>query len=154
VENSGRAYHGANMLSKFLRLFGFTLAIYLSNFIGSKAGVYGVWPYFDIPMHFLGGASIAVMGLVAWDMGLGYGQRSLSSIPFLVKAVAVIGLVAIVGIVWEWLEFIHDFERAFTQVIFIPAQPSIGDTMKDLFFDLFGAVSAFAGSYITFRKKS
>ncbi|MFA5945446.1 MAG: hypothetical protein WC802_00850 [Patescibacteria group bacterium] len=142
------------MLSKLLKLFGFTLAIYFINFFGAKAGVYGVWPYFDIPMHFLGGASIAVMGLVAWDMGLGYGKRSLSSIPFLVKTVAVIGFVAIVGIVWEWYEFIHDFARAFTQVVFTPAQPSIGDTMKDLFFDLFGAMAAFACSYITFRKKS
>ncbi len=141
------------MLQQFLKLFGFTLAIYLINLAAAQVGVYQAWPYFDIPMHLLGGASIAVMMLVAWDMGLGYGKGSLSSIPLLVKALTVIGFVAIIGIVWEWHEFIHDFILTMRGLPFIPAQPSIGDTMKDLFNDLVGGSVAFGLSLMCKKKK-
>ncbi len=89
------------------------------------------FPQLDIPMHILGGASVA---WAAW--ALVYYARSvkkLPRLPFWFGALCAVGITAIVGVVWEFYEFIHD---VLTGSLF---QLGTADTMKDLADDLLGA---------------
>jgi uncharacterized membrane protein YjdF len=120
-----------------------------------KTGVYDVWPWFDSVMHFSGGIAIAMMAYAAWDMRLGlYEQRVMDSIPVLIKVIAVIGFVSFIGIVWEWHEFLRDYIRLQELISFVPAQPSIADTMKDLFLDILGAALYVTGMTFFFKRKN
>ncbi|TAK04969.1 hypothetical protein EPO33_03160 [Patescibacteria group bacterium] len=89
----------------------------------------------DMLMHFLGGASILVAGLVA---GSRLRRRGLipADLPPWLAAFALIGLVGLVGIAWEFFEFATDY-AAQTQ-----AQGGLKDTMADLALDLLGGMSA------------
>lgn len=129
------------MLKTLIKLLGPAILVYGINFLAIVAGVYGVWPWFDIPMHFLGGVAIAWLAYAAWGMGLGfYEQRVMDSIPLLIKAIAIIGFVSFIGIAWEWHEFLLDAIHASERISFIPMQPGLGDTMKDLLMDILGGV--------------
>ncbi|MCR4312432.1 MAG: hypothetical protein NUV56_04065 [Candidatus Uhrbacteria bacterium] len=107
--------------------------------------LYGTVQWFDIPMHWFGGFSMAFLGLAVWMSfvrtfhveGKGpFGKRA----DMLVRLGWVMGFVAVVGIGWEWFEFLCD--QIFPTLVpaYRSAQPNLGDTMADLFFDLFGGV--------------
>ena len=89
----------------------------------------------DMLMHFLGGASILVMGLI---LGMRLRRRGLIPVdlPPWLAAFALIGLVGLVGIFWEFFEFVTDY-AAQTQ-----AQGGLKDTISDLALDLMGGMSA------------
>lgn len=103
--------------------------------------LYDIWHWYDIPMHFVGGVAMGLLGLSLWD-------KYMKNVTFTVKhpwskriffTFCLIGFTAIVGVAWEWYEFAFD-------VLVLPAlpgwqvsQPGIADTMADLFLDLSGA---------------
>ncbi|MDO8625522.1 MAG: hypothetical protein Q7R47_05545 [Candidatus Diapherotrites archaeon] len=104
--------------------------------------LYSWYPYYDIPMHYAGGLAMGVLGLAVWD-------HLVRGVRFSVKkkwlsgaftAFCVLGFVALIGIGWEWFEFLFDafvaerFDLAVTQA-------SVADTMGDFFFDLAGGAS-------------
>jgi hypothetical protein len=141
------------MLKSFLKLFGPAILVYGINFVAEKAGVYGMVTWFDSLMHFSGGVAIAMMGYAAWDMGLGlYDKKVMDSIPVLIKVLAVIGFVSFIGVAWEWHEFFLDQIHSAQMLAFSPMQPSVGDTMKDLFLDILGG-TLFAAAMTVFAKR-
>ncbi len=106
---------------------------------------YITWEWIDIPLHVAGGAWVA--------LAFFYFQRRyallFSALPFLFALIAVTGVVMLVGVMWEWLEFGFDY-------IFVPihaewrAQSGLTDTMGDLLADLVGGV--LVGVYFLLRK--
>src|SRR3989344_3552806 len=73
-----------------------------------KLGGYLPFPPNDIPFHIMGGMAIGYLAVTAWQTGLGYQKGTLSSIPSPIVFLTLLGFVALIGIAWEWHEFIID----------------------------------------------
>lgn len=104
-------------------------------------GWYEAWHYYDVPMHFAGGVAMGVLALALWDANVkSVTLRGKSAWPKrLFFALCVLGFVALIGIAWEWFEFLFD-QFAQVRAAWGLAQASILDTMSDLFFDLLGGL--------------
>lgn len=103
--------------------------------------LYGAWHSYDMVMHFLGGAAMGLLALSLWD-------RYIKNVTFTVKhrwskriffTFCILGFTAMVGVVWEWYEFAFDMFVLPGLDGWVVSQPSVADTMADLFLDLSGA---------------
>ncbi|MFA5946771.1 MAG: hypothetical protein WC813_01990 [Patescibacteria group bacterium] len=142
------------MIKSFLKLFGPAILVYGLNFMAVATGVYGMVPWFDSVMHFSGGVAMAMLAYGLWGMGLGlYDKKVMDSIPVLIQVITVIGFVSFIGVAWEWHEFLIDQMHLRNLVAFIPMQPGIGDTMKDLFLDILGATLYSGAMTFVLRRK-
>lgn len=118
-------------------------AMLILHGIALVGDLYYLIPWFDSVMHTIGGLAVGLVALAWWDKVVEKItlRPSVTLPPALISFLFTLGIVAIVGIVWEWHEFIldalaHDVNRQ-------PAQPSTFDTMADFFFDLLGGTLAF-----------
>ena len=112
--------------------------------------LYWLFPWFDIPMHFLGGFLLAIIFFYFWrfaHISIGTGVSSVPNV--FVALVLTLGFVALIGVFWEFYEFLHDFYLLTGGKISV-FQNSFADTVKDLFFDLVGGTTAFAIFYKRF----
>lgn len=129
--------------SKPIGLLGLILAIHALAIV---SGWYANHLWFDIPMHFAGGFAIAMLAVALRDVVIDKVVFK-GSVPELwqtaVHLVGIVGVVAIVGVAWEWYEFIFDSWVTAMSLGLRPAQMGLGDTMADLFLDLLGATVAF-----------
>lgn len=111
-----------------LRGLAFPTAVFIVHIL--TISLYEVWWPYDIPMHFLGGVSIAVGGavfLASWK------KTALPpNVPRWFMAIFLVGLTMIVGVLWEFAEFGSDW---FFHTV---NQQGIRDTMGDLAMDLVG----------------
>jgi hypothetical protein len=94
--------------------------------------IYTQFPYFDVPMHLLGGVAMAFFfhraSLNASRLGI------IGPYQVVVHRLMVLTSTCTVAVFWEFAEFIGD--RCFgTQ-----SQGGVADTMGDLFFGVVGAV--------------
>lgn len=92
------------------------------------------FPQLDIPMHIVGGASVAWAVWVALSYLIQIKQ--LPKMPFWFAIAFVVGMTATVGIAWEFYEFIGDIMNNTQQQMW---QFGPGDTMKDFADDIIGA---------------
>ncbi len=101
---------------------------------------YDLFPWIDIPMHFIGGLSISYTIVLFFNF---FEERKFMEIrkEFL-YFIFIVSSVALVAVLWEFYEF---FLKYFFNV---NTQPSLEDTLLDLFMGLFGGLF---GS-IVFRK--
>ena len=119
---------------------GLIIAVLVFNLIGNVFGLYEMWSWYDMPMHFSGGLAMGAFALALWHEGVedvrfkGWLAKHLK---WWLVPMFVIGFVALVATVWEFHEFILDYalNQQFTR------QPSIGDTMIDFFLGLLGAAA-------------
>lgn len=90
---------------------------------------YLIYPWLDIPTHFLGGVAITYFFLTAIE----HSENIVGATPPIIQRLLAIGLTAIAAVVWEFLEFLSDY--------FLDTHHNLGvtDTISDLFFGLFGA---------------
>jgi hypothetical protein len=91
------------------------------------------WDWIDIPLHLTGGACVAFAAamIIVYAIKI----KKLPPLPWYFFILSVLGVVIIVGVVWEFYEFLAD--------VFYPVvlrQPSNADTMKDLANDLNGGL--------------
>lgn len=125
----------------------FVSAILGSHVLAIFQGWYiTVW-WLDIALHTAGGAWVA--------LAFFYIQRKhvllFSALPFLFSLIAAVGVVMLVGVMWEWLEYGFDY-------FFVPehaewrAQLGLVDTMGDLFSDFAGGVVV--GVYFLLKRKN
>jgi len=128
-----------------------------SHIVATVYHLYWLFPWFDIPMHFLGGFLLAIIFFYLWrfaHISIGTGvspapPRSLAGLPLanvFVALVLTLGFVALIGVLWEFYEFLHDFYFLTGGKINV-FQTSFANTIKDLFFDLVGGITAFAIFY-------
>ncbi len=106
--------------------------------------------WFDVPMHFFGGYAMALLGLALWGWIMSHIEirmKTLASSPYarlLLEGIFVVGFAMLVGVAWEWYEFLFDqFATSFVQKFGV-AQMGLPDTMDDLLNDTVGAVTAWA----------
>ena len=116
----------------------FPASVFIINLIlDKKLDIYSVRPYFDIPMHFIGGVAMAYF--------LGHLFKEFASRGFLGKPNKTLLLIltffaaCTVAIFWEFYEFTADY---FFQT---SVQGGIPDTMLDL---LMGMIGAIFGSHL------
>lgn len=105
-------------------------ALALGGFLG-----YGLW-WLDMSLHFLGGLWLAVFAF--WFLF----ERKNYPRNFLPAGLLILGLISFAvlgGVLWEFFEFSWDYFLAKPYHAEL-AQPSLEDTLSDLFFDLLGAV--------------
>lgn len=124
--------------------------VFLANVIALYFHIYWELPWLDIPMHFFGGYTVAILGiaLYGWvqtyvDIQPKHHARSAFA-SLVLEGMFVIGFVMIISVAWEIWEFCMDqFATAFVDRFGV-TQPGIADTMDDLFNDGVGALTAWA----------
>ena len=129
--------------NKALVIIGIVLMLHA---LGIFFDLYGIWQWYDIPLHFGGGFAAGALGLAIWNEGIedvrfkGWMAKHLK---WWLVPVFVMGIVAIISIGWEFHEFIIDeiFQDEKLR------QLSVRDTMADFAFDLAGGTVAIALFY-------
>ncbi len=101
---------------------------------------YWTYPWFDMPMHFLGGFWLAML-FFYFKPGFEFRNPKFNKLPkYIITAIIILGFVALVGVIWEFFEFFCDVFIAAKGYIEV-SQRGVGDTMGDLFFDLLGGLA-------------
>jgi len=98
---------------------------------------YWTYNWIDMPMHFLGGFWLGVIFLYFIMPKLEITDHKL-----LITMILVVSFAVLIGVLWEFFEFLSDIFLA-GKGIFEISQQGTGDTMSDLFFDLLGGFIAF-----------
>lgn len=130
--------HSVSLKPVLIFLFA-VLGVYAFSIIFSW---YDAIPWLDSPLHFFGGLWAGLFFFFLFgNMFSENSSHPMERVKILIMAVGFTGLL---GIFWEFYEFIMDNSLALLM------QPSIGDTMKDLFLDILGG--AVAGVFILFLK--
>ncbi len=115
------------------------LLIFFIAMVNALAGMFSwYWriPWFDMPMHFLG-------GLWVGSVALWFYSRSVST-QYLQAFLVSIGAVLVVGGLWEIFEFSVD------TIVSVSDQNGVLDTISDVMFDIIGGV--IATTYFVFKK--
>lgn len=93
--------------------------------------IYEVFPWFDIPMHFLGGMAVSI----TYFLILGYLQKkNYLRINSIIKIIFVFALVSLTAVFWEFLEFFVGYSTG------LGLQGDLNDTMLDLFLGVLGGL--------------
>lgn len=106
--------------------------MFVANIILDAEGIYVTLPWIDMPMHFLGGASIAIAGIsfLAFLRTKGF----VNELPFFLRTFLIMSFVGLAAASWELWEFSVDF--VFSRHL----QADLFDTMTDIFFGLLGGL--------------
>ncbi len=92
--------------------------------------------WMDIPMHFLGGVLVAV--IFVWFFKHFPGHLDLSR-NFLLTTVLALSFTALIGVLWEFNEFVYDLLISSRGLGALAGQGA-SDTIGDLFFDILGGL--------------
>jgi hypothetical protein len=105
-------------------------------------GAYLIFPWLDMPTHYLGGITITYFFLTA----VRNSERLIGSTPRIIQFLLAVGLTAITAVVWEFLEYLSDY--------FLGTHINLGvkDTLCDLFLGLLGSISTIA--YAAYKVRS
>lgn len=98
---------------------------------------YVLYPWLDIPTHFIGGFAVAFF----WFHAAENYERFVGSIHRPVRLLLVFSCVAMTAVAWEFYEFLSDY------FLSTRMQHGVADTMSDLFFGLFGS-----GAYLAMNR--
>ncbi len=112
---------------------------------GTVLGWYYSVRWLDIPMHILGGWCVALGVHYFFSVRWGNVSQKLSWWEY---GLFVVGIVAMVGIAWEWYELFADVILNGLYAYNAAPGPIHFDTMKDLFDDMVGAV---VGALVVWR---
>ena len=131
-------------------IIGLLIFILVVHVLATINHWYWTYRWFDMPMHFLGGFWVAIVFL-----SLDSKFKILNS-KFLVNVILILGFAALVGVLWEFFEFLLDaflskdgYSGSF-QVLRYGVKDLYTDTLSDLFFDLLGGLTMAA--IFQFRK--
>lgn len=128
----------------------FLYTVFLLHILALIFGWYDNLKYFDSFHHFLGGAwvaSLAAYYLVKFNLVKVFDFKS-----YFFVLIFLVGTATLMGVFWEIFEFGADQYSLHRFGISANMQPSLSDTMGDLFFDCFGAL-VFAFAYLKISKQ-
>ncbi len=135
-------------MKRFLPAFVVIGAVVVVHVVVVALGVYQAILWFDVPMHFFGGYAMAMLGLAFFrliqsrtEFPKGSGADARWALIAL-EGVFVVGFAMLIGIAWEWYEFLFDQFATSMVAQYGFAQMGIADTMGDFFNDAVGAVIA------------
>lgn len=123
------------------------LVILSFHFLAGFLRWYDIIWWLDIPMHLIGGAWVALFFIhffyKTWRV-------IESKINFLALLLLVLGFVALVGVLWEFYEYLSDVYLLKVHPLnFAPNPATLPDTMTDLLNDLIGGLAV---SFILFPR--
>ncbi|HTL39528.1 MAG TPA: hypothetical protein VL306_01830 [Methylomirabilota bacterium] len=121
------------------------VSIYALSLITLHFDLFNRFVNLDNVFHFSGGVSIGMLALAIRHF-VGKKYRT-TGVPVWFDFLFVVGFVFMVGVLWEFYEYIQDHTFALTFHWAI-SQPSVHDTLGDLMWDGIGAIIGF----ILFRK--
>lgn len=124
-----------------------TVAIFVLHLFASYYFWYQDYPWFDIPMHFLGGIWTAL--ILIYILCVKYELFEPSS-HLWVNVALITGLVVLTGSFWEFYEYISATVFPRLSVFFVGHSGSLPDTLGDLWNDILGGLIV---SVFYFRKK-
>lgn len=133
-------FHGIRFVYAIVS-FLVILALYI---LALLFGWFETITWFDILMHFLGGAWVAYLFflLLGPFFAESYHMREWGKL-----LIISLSFVSLVGVLWEFFEF------GVTEVFGIYLQGSLPDTMGDLFFDLVGGfIVSLAVLFVSYKK--
>jgi hypothetical protein len=107
-----------------------------------------LWPDWisgDTLLHFLGGASVAWMTYILWQSVTE--RKWAPALPTWLFVWTMLGTVAIVGVGWEFREWINDYLFGTTM------QSNLTETMNDLGMDLTGGLCFIAITLLAKKKR-
>jgi hypothetical protein len=125
------------MIARLLKIFAVPLLVLVTALTFLAFDLYRYIPWVDIPLHFFGAASLAV----SYYLVLRMFKVDLTG---LILFLFVVSLVVATGVLWEFLEFGVDLVYPALKM-----QPSVADTVGDLFLDFFGGI---VGAVLVFWK--
>lgn len=129
--------------------FVFILLIFILAVHVIATANYWYWtiPWIDIPMHFFGGFWVATAFIT---LNSKFGVK----LPnYLITLIAILSFVALIGVLWEFAEFLFDVfisSGGYAKVI----QQDVADTLGDLFMDLLGGLTVATIFLIGKRKEN
>lgn len=129
--NLSSGYKPPIIIKDIFKISFFPLVVFMASEIGYK--IFPTWAegfHFDNYLHFVGGMSIALS--IAYIVNL-FDEEIFRKNNRLAKAYLITTSVIAVAVFWEFYEFLHD------QMYGTKFQPSIADTMKDLFLGMLGS---------------
>src|SRR3989338_2381038 len=112
------------------------IALLFIDFIAVRIGWYGTIEIFDEIMHFIGGIAIAISYVLL--LKIAQKEKKIGEMNIWMYYLFIISLVALTAVTWEFYEYVLD--------VVLPThlrQPSIKDTMGDLFLGLLGGSLGF-----------
>lgn len=131
-------------LSTIMRFFIFPAIVLVVHMIAWKIfKVYAVYPDLDIPMHYIGGVSIAYTA----SRTLAYleDEKLISRLNKTILLITIFSLTGTVTVFWELAEFLGD------RFLDLHVQPSLANTMQDQFMGVLGGAS-WAAIFDKYRK--
>lgn len=121
-----------DLIIQFLSIFWFPLCVFLLHiFLSRGLQFYILVPWIDIPMHYLGGLSMAY----SMFLSLAFLKKEgiITPLNSIIELTLTFTLVATIAVFWEFAEFSMD------QLIGTNVQISLQNTMQDLFIGILGA---------------
>jgi hypothetical protein len=129
----GFFFHCQSGMSFRAPLFAFmTLLFFHVVFLALR--LYSYWKLLDIPMHFFGGAVVGMITIVL--------AHKYSRVTDWFFFLSVVSFTALAAVLWEFHEYLLDL-TVVRLYGWSSTQPTLGDTMADLFFGLLGSVTVF-----------
>lgn len=125
--------------------FVFAIGVLYLDAMGNVSHWYDLYPWFDELMHILGGAAIASVGF-AIGRGSPYWEKG-TGVQHIIDF-SVIGLVAIIGIAFEGVEFAVD--ELFDQQFWLG---DATDTLSDLSLNIAGAITIVTLLFVAKRRR-
>ena len=120
---------------KILKLAIFPFLVYaLNDTVQSLATNFYLLYSIDTFSHFLGGIAIAYVAHSI--LSLLEKKRWITIQKNILRACIVLAVVMTIAVWWEFYEFLYDYFLNPTYTM----QPSVADTMKDLYMGMFGAI--------------
>ena len=105
--------------------------------IGMWFGLHFIFWWYDVAAHFAGGAWVMSLAFLLKNK-LGIENSNLKGFALFVT---MLGIVALVGVLWEFFEFVLDRYITMAKLTYLPNV--FEDTLADLFWDLTGGTAMF-----------
>ncbi len=121
-------------ISKVASFFVFPAIVLVAHLIASQIlHLYTIFPNLDIPVHYMGGLSIAY----ASTRILSYleKERITATLNRIVFLILILSVTATAAVFWEFAEFIGD------QLLATNIQVSLANTMQDQFMGILGGAT-------------
>lgn len=124
------------MKSRFLQVLSFftfpAIVFFVNLFLDYFLNIYDVFPWLDIPMHFIGGVSVGFMLILFLRF---WSKNDLLKINSkLIAVLVVVGAVSLIAVLWEFWEYYFSFTIGWKYVY------SLEDTLLDLFMGMLGGL--------------
>ncbi len=123
-----------NKIFNYVSFFIPPVLVFVLNFaLYTLGNVYVLFSWYDIPLHFLGGVSLAITGMLFLNS---FEEEYIMYVKnnFL-RIVILLSFISLIAILWEFWEY-------FMKVLFyVPWQTDIADTLGDFAMALLGGLS-------------